>query len=101
MIPWFGKLMLRMAAFLPPLEGIRNYRDYTVNRVKQRKLCGSPHKDLFHYLVRSTFPRLCLCSTSLTLIRKKKKIDEDGILEQKPTTAEIMSDSESHPLTLM
>jgi len=70
LIPWFGKLMLRVAAFVPLLPGVRNYRDYTINRVKKRKLSGSPHKDLFYHL-----------------------IDEDGISKEKPTTAEILSDS--------
>ncbi|KAF9443752.1 cytochrome P450 [Macrolepiota fuliginosa MF-IS2] len=69
-IPWFGKLMLRLATIIPLLPGVRQYRSYTINRVIRRKQQGSPHKDLFYHL-----------------------IDEDGVLEQKPTNAELLSDS--------
>lgn len=70
LIPWFGKLMHRIGKMIPFLPGIKKYRNYAVTRTLERKNQGSPNKDLFHYLM-----------------------DEDGLLEAKPTIAEVLSDS--------
>ncbi|KAF9443751.1 cytochrome P450 [Macrolepiota fuliginosa MF-IS2] len=70
LVPWVGKLMFRASYFLPILPSFQRYRDYAVNRVMKRRKRGSPHKDLFYHL-----------------------IDEDSVLEDKPTLFEVLSDS--------
>lgn len=70
LVPWLGQLMLQVGKVIPLLPGITNYRNYTIGRVVERRQRGSPNRDLFHYLM-----------------------DDDGVLEDKPTAAEVMSDS--------
>ncbi|KXN81314.1 Cytochrome P450 67, partial [Leucoagaricus sp. SymC.cos] len=87
MVPWLGKLMLGVGQVMPLVPGIKKYREYTVGRVIKRKEGGSLNKDLFHYLV--VHPYFFTMEYSLIQL----KMDEDGVLEQKPTNAEIFSDS--------
>ena len=50
-VPWLGRLFLRYPKFA---EDLKSFRTQARNRAILRKSSGSPHKDIFHHLVRSS-----------------------------------------------
>ncbi|KAG6877406.1 hypothetical protein C0993_007743 [Termitomyces sp. T159_Od127] len=65
-VPWLGALFLQ---FPNLAKSLKAFRDHAKKCVMARKKRGSPHKDLFYYL-----------------------IDEEGISSTPPTVAEVVND---------
>lgn len=61
-VPWLGKLLLRYPLFV---GDVKAFRAHGRNCALLRKKIGSPHKDIFHHLVRICFVFYVLCSLML------------------------------------
>lgn len=83
-VPWLGALFLRMPDFFA--KDLKAFRSHAQKRAIMRKKQGSPHKDLFHYLVG---PRIHAKASLLILIFQ---IDEDGVATNPPSVVEVVSD---------
>jgi hypothetical protein len=50
-VPWIGEL----SRWIPVAKSVKKFRSYAVNCAIERKMHGSPRKDIFYHLVRFHF----------------------------------------------
>ncbi|KAG5640790.1 hypothetical protein DXG03_007187 [Asterophora parasitica] len=89
-VPWLGALFFR---FPNVVKNLKAFRENCQNCAIARKNHGSPHKDIFHHLVRrghafSSLEEKTNCLMHMYIVQ----IDEDGVSDTPPTMAEIVSD---------